>query len=660
MKKLFFSIAILLGTLVQAQNDTLFPKSEISDVTVFFSGAEITRKAKVNLTKGQHLLWFDELPQQINPQSVQAKSLAGLQIVSVVHQLNYKAQGIKSKEEKAIEKKIEQHKVAMKATQNQIGVQDIEERLLLDNSKMNLNEKNLTVQELSALAAFYKERLNSIRQLKLDLLVKLQDQQDELEEHYKTLNKLLVKKRQTHSQILVMVECFQSQNYEVPISYFVSTAGWEPQYDFRVKDITKPLQVIYQANVFQTTGEDWKNVKLKLSSANPKLSGDLPELQRYYLGERETSYQREKFEGNAAITGRVFDGSSGDAVPFANVVVFDMSNKQVIGTTTDFDGLYTLKPIPPGRYTIQISYVGYQPNKQTIQLSADQQMIKDFSMSAGAELSAVVINYDKPLLQREHTSVSETITREEIERMAVRSVNDIGKTAGNGIFYRDRRSNGNLSYVDGIKLNNINLISNSLKNRATDLQYEIEKPFTVLSDGENYNLRMKQTEIAVDYQYYAIPKIEQSVFLTAQVPNWEQLNLLSGKVSIYYEGTFTSSTYLNIEEAEDTLNLSLGRDRGLSIKRTQDFSKYKKRNLSRKVEETVVWEISCRNQKSMPISIVIKDQYPLSKYESMKVELNETSDAKIDSDEGILSWELQIAPSESKTFHFEYTAEYPR
>ena len=106
MKKLFFSIAILLGTLVQAQNDTLFPKSEISDVTVFFSGAEITRKAKVNLTKGQHLLWFDELPQQINPQSVQAKSLAGLQIVSVVHQLNYKAQGIKSKEEKAIEKKM--------------------------------------------------------------------------------------------------------------------------------------------------------------------------------------------------------------------------------------------------------------------------------------------------------------------------------------------------------------------------------------------------------------------------------------------------------------------------------------------------------------------------------------------------------------------------
>ena len=653
MKKLFFSIAILLGTLVQAQIDTLYPKSEISDVTVFFSGAEITRKAKINLTKGQHLLWFDELPQQINPQSVQAKSLAGLQIVSVVHQLNYKAQGIKSKEEKAIEKKIEQHKVAMKATQNQIGVQDIEERLLLDNSKMNQNEKNLTVQELSALAAFYKERLNSIRQLKLDLLVKLQDQQDELEEHYKTLNKLLVKKRQTHSQILVMVECFQTQSYEVPISYFVSTAGWEPQYDFRVKDITKPLQVVYQANVFQTTGEDWKNVKLKLSSANPKLSGDLPELKRYYLGERETSYQRETFEGNAAITGRVFDGSSGDAVPFANVIVFDMNNKQVIGTTTDFDGLYTLKPIPPGRYTIQISYVGYQPNKQTIQLSADQQMIKDFSMSAGVELSAVVVNYKKPLIELDQTTVSETRTREEIERMAVRSSSGL-------LNMRGGRSNEKLTFIDGIKLNNINLISNSLKNRATDLQYEIEKPFTVLSDGENYNLRMKKTEIAVDYQYYAIPKIEQSVFLTAQVPNWEQLNLLSGKVSIYYEGTFTSSTYLNIEEAEDTLNLSLGRDRGLSIKRTQDFSKYKKRNLSRKVEETVVWEISCRNQKSMPISILIKDQYPLSKYESMKVVLNETSDAKIDSDEGMLSWELQIAPSESKTFRFGYTAEYPR
>jgi uncharacterized protein (TIGR02231 family) len=217
------------------------------------------------------------LPQQINPQSIQVQSQTGMQILSVVHQLNYQDQAKKSKAEQEINDQIEAHKIKMKATNNQISVQDIEERVLLENSKVNQSERPMNVEEISSWSSFYQERLNSIKQKKLDLLVKLKDQQEELEKMYKDLNRLIVKKRQTYSQLLIRLECSKSQEFTVPFSYLVSTAGWEPLYDFRVSDISKPLKVIYQANIFQTTGEDWKAVNLSLSSANPSLNGELTE-----------------------------------------------------------------------------------------------------------------------------------------------------------------------------------------------------------------------------------------------------------------------------------------------------------------------------------------------------------------------------------------------
>jgi len=67
--------------------------------------------------------------------------------------------------------------------------------------------------------------------------------------------------------------------------------------------------------------------------------------------------------GQGTIKGTIKD-DSGEPVPFANVALLDGSN-QILGTTTDFDGKYTLKPIQPGTYDLQVSYVGFQTRKTT-------------------------------------------------------------------------------------------------------------------------------------------------------------------------------------------------------------------------------------------------------------------------------------------------------
>jgi uncharacterized protein (TIGR02231 family) len=74
----------------------------------------------------------------------------------------------------------------------------------------------------------------------------------------------------------------------------VANAGWMPVYDLRAINTKSAVQLNYKANVFQATGEEWKNVKLKLSTANPNLGGLKPTLDPWFLNFNEPVYQKLK------------------------------------------------------------------------------------------------------------------------------------------------------------------------------------------------------------------------------------------------------------------------------------------------------------------------------------------------------------------------------
>jgi uncharacterized protein (TIGR02231 family) len=67
------------------------------------------------------------------------------------------------------------------------------------------------------------------------------------------------------------------------INYVVANAGWQAVYDLRAINTKSPMQLNYKANVFQSTGEEWTNVRMKLSTANPSQGGLKPELYTWNL-----------------------------------------------------------------------------------------------------------------------------------------------------------------------------------------------------------------------------------------------------------------------------------------------------------------------------------------------------------------------------------------
>lgn len=165
--------------------------------------------------------------------------------------------------------------------------------------------------------------------------------------------------------------------------------------------------------------------------------------------------------GSGSLKGKVLDSESGELLPFVNVVV-DNAGTQVGGAATDFDGVYFIKPIPPGKYDILISYVGYQPKKiQGVIINANKITFQDIKLSAGVQLETYeVVSYTVPLIDKDGGASGGTVTREDIARLPGRSANSIASTVagtsdagtGGGISIRGARSENTYYYIDGIKV----------------------------------------------------------------------------------------------------------------------------------------------------------------------------------------------------------------
>jgi len=647
MKKLIAILTILTSINVTYAIDSIPVVSKIIDVTVFSSGAQITRQFELKFSKGKHLILLDKLPQDINPQSIQVNGIDGCKILSVKHSLKYPNGKVKSNEEVEIQSKIDAFLYKIKEIKNKSNVYDIEEKLLLDNSILKNEEQGSMISDIKEAADFYRLRLNEIRQAKLYLFSELEAANKRKQELYNELNEITLKKQKTYSQILITLDCEKDLSSKMNFSYYIPMAGWEPLYDFRVDDITKPLSIIYNANVFQSSGEDWNNVNIKLSTNNPSLSENKPELNTWYVDRYSQSQNSHSSNIYGILKGRVFDNETDYPIAFANVIIYK-DNDQISTVQTDIDGNFTIKPMKIGFYSARVSFVGYNTEQmKVISINSDKTTSIKFYLKTKVDLNDGFAEIP--------VRTSEGI----VSTMAGVQGND-----GQMGSVRGQRPDGTVTYIDGVKVvgkaETTNYISNTLKSNTTNLEYTIDIPYTIPSDGETYNIKIKEVNLPVNYKHHSVPKLENDAFLTAEISDWSQLNLLSGKSNIYFQGTYTGESYIDVNQVSDTLAFSLGRDRNIIIKRESNKEMNDKQIFGSKIKEIVGWNITVRNNKSSKIKIIIEDQYPISEKKSIEVELLESSNAKIDEKTGKLTWEIEIEPNDKKVLTYKYSVKYPK
>ena len=306
MKRLLaISLLIITTTILFGANETMV-NSKIKNVTVFLNGAQVFRKANFNLKKGVTDIVFDSISSNINANSIQAKGKGKYIILDTkykyyqpttsstppiipTHILN-QMQNIKDS--------LDFTAFDLEEVKFKKDVLELEKQFLVSNKSMKSDSLELLRDAMSFLRAKYNDINSTLIKVKKQEYY-LNKTKTVLQNRLKIINaenakKYIAKPTYPRYQIVVTVSSEETTAGILNVNYLVKNASWSPKYDIRATGINQPIELTYKANVYQNSGENWKDVTLKLSTNNPNKSKIKPVLPVWYLNYYTPRYMNNK------------------------------------------------------------------------------------------------------------------------------------------------------------------------------------------------------------------------------------------------------------------------------------------------------------------------------------------------------------------------------
>ncbi|QXV65212.1 mucoidy inhibitor MuiA family protein [Mucilaginibacter sp. 21P] len=618
MTKKLLLITCLLIVLkgIASADDSQKIISQVQKVTLFLNGAQVTRTALTTIPAGTSTLVFENISPNIDVQSIQVKGAGNFTILAVKHEMNYLNLQNKQKQIEGLQadqKKLHDKMTLLNASLN---INQEEYNMLVKNQTITGQNANLDVLKLKQALDFQTARLTENKKKEQAINDQISELNKQLQRYDKQIADILKSKGNSDatSDILVTVSAKAPVQSAFKLTYLVNNASWYPTYDIRAKDVNSPISISYKANVTQQSGEDWKNIKLTLSTGNPTISGSKPELKPYFLN--YNMYYAGQQSSVTRVQGKVADNQS--VLPGVSVKVKGTS----IGTVTDAGGNYSLQ-IPNGGAILQYSFLGYEQQERPVTST-----VMNISLQPSAnQLNEVVVA---------------AYSSERIEKSLQ------GKAAGMTIQIK-----GNSSAAS-------NPVEVQQTENQTNVEFNIANPYSIPSDGKQYSVAINDIDTKASYQYYSAPKLSTDVFLTAQLTDWNKYNFLSGEANLFFEGTFIGKSLIDVNATNDTLNLSLGVDKNIIVTRTLQKDLTEKQALSSNRKETRDWLISIKNRKSQPVDLLIEDQIPVSQNSGIEVDQQEVSGGKLDKETGKLSYAINLNSQDEKKLRIKYQVKYPK
>jgi TonB-dependent SusC/RagA subfamily outer membrane receptor len=579
-------------------------KAALDAVTVYRNGAEMTHSAKASLPKGNTELVIENLGNALEINSVQIKTSDNVTIMGVEFNTDYIQDEIKSPRIKMLEDSVEKINADIdKITLNESITSDLL-TVLKSNKEIKGTQTGLSVAELMKLMDYYKlksgELQSELASLKLRkeklaaLTERLSAQIDEEEK----------KNAKTGGSLVVQLNCAIAGKYDFIITYITNNAYWNAFYDLKATSVSEPLKLIYRAKIFQTTGIDWRQVKLSLSTSTPTQTGNAPVFKAWFLSyiNPVQRYEKDLYAQNGL---QSFYKSSSNMLE-GKVAGLNVQSSPAANYQIQIRGTATLKQENKPLYIVN----GVPMESGSI-ADIDPNTIKDIQVLKDAGATAVY-----------------------------------GSRGANGVVV--------ITLKDGLD----DYIS--VSDRELDVTFNIDLPYDVPTNGKAQTATLKEYDVPATYKYYAVPKLDKDAFLLAEVPDWEGLNLLPGEANIIFEGTYIGKSFIDPSSTQDTINLTMGRDKRVVVKRekAKDFSSVKFLGTNKK--QIFTYDITVKNNKKDAVNMLLKDQYPVSQNKEVEVELLESNEAAVNEETGVLTWKLKLAPGEVKKIRLSYSVKYPK
>jgi hypothetical protein len=618
-KEIFLWVAFMVWPLAAQEKKEIELKTEVTEATVFIKGAQVTRKTSANFPAGQSTVRFVNLSPYIDAKSVQVKIDGEVMILSVNHQVSFSDTVRLSGEMESLRKQRKELEEKVKAETILKTALNQELIFLVDNQKMG-GTGGIDFDNLKTASIYYGERFSALKLKEIEIDRKIENLSEEIGAIDRKIAVTGSAKPEPAGEVVLHIDCKTAVHVPVELSYYVSNAGWFPSYDIRAKNISEPVELAYKANVMQNTKETWRNIRLKVSSANPNLGNVAPKLVTYRLDYYTRPPRYDTNNQSNQVGGYIRDAKTGEPLAGATAMI----QGTTIGTAADLSGHYVLS-IPAGGGVVEASYIGYKTNAAPIR--GDK---LDFLLEEnGASLDEVVV----------------------VGYATGKSTNDMA-------FQRNALAEAK-PLPQKAMLKSVPVPVAQVESQ-TAVTFEIKTPYTIPSENRSTAIEVERYSVPAEYEYCCVPKVYADAFLLANISGWEQYNLLEGEANIFFENTFVGKTILDVRSPGDTLNLSLGRDRNVSVKREKVKEYSTQKFLGSKTETTRDWKITVRNNKRQPVSMVIFDQVPVSLLQEIEVNVENLSGGTLNAETGEVKWKFDLSPAQTNELGLRYKVKYPK
>lgn len=605
MKKHILLAFIMFSAGLYAQKP-IFVNAKTKSATVYFNSAEISQTTNALLPKGTSEIVVKNVADYLNENTVRVGVPASVTVLSVQFSNNYMSEFEIDEKNPAIKKVRDSINLVTAAIAKTENARDSEAKaieLLDKNQQIAGTNSTINVMELMKLVDYYKLKRTD-----------LGNTYDVLEEKVTKLNEILVKLNQkleintqkeeksSNGKLIIQVMNEVAGTVDFDINYITNNASWQPFYDLRANNVVDPIQMVYKAKVFQSTGIDWKKVKLTLSSGNPNQNNEQPILGAWWLRYQQpiVNYKRQELYQSAS--------------PMA---VRSLAGK-VSGLTISSD-------------SSSVNGV----NKITL---------RGARTISEKQNALVVIN----------NQISTNEVLQQLNPDSIKSMNVLKGAQGTAL-YGSQGADGVIVVTTKQMSDYTNIEENQL-----NISFDIDIPYDILSNGKAHCVALKEIKLPATYKYYAAPRVEKEAFLLAEIKDYAKYNLLQGEANIIFEDMYIGKTMINPNQTADTLSLSMGRDKKIAIKREKVVEKSGTKFLSSKKEQTFTYDITVRNSKKETIDLMLKDQYPLSPDKEIEVEMIDNGNANENKETGILTWNISLKPQEIKKIRISYKVRYPK
>lgn len=284
MKKHFLNLLMVLFPLaIFAQNiHEQVLKTEIKRVKLFLTAGEMTHETQVKLTKGRNKIIFSGISAFADPRTIQFTGSGTFRMVSISTEMDFLAAEQWNPRIKILADSLEHLKDRHQLNVDLLSSYQAELGIL--NTNKDLKGKNtLTIDQIKAAGEYYRTRTFEINKT----ITKIKKEQDILSAKINDtrfqLTELNYTENQRSNQVIVLIDADNSTDISGTLKYLVSDCGWAATYDLSATDLNQPINLKYKAQVYNNTGNEWKNVILTLSTSDPLLSAASPVLNPFYI-----------------------------------------------------------------------------------------------------------------------------------------------------------------------------------------------------------------------------------------------------------------------------------------------------------------------------------------------------------------------------------------